>query len=759
LEFTVQKVLIELATGHQLEGKLGKPFRPEDPELIVHIPQTHEPRRVPLEKVCCIRFREALPVDMEPREGDMLEEVEIITGKLFHVRPLKKYFFSTGFYAVDVDEETADQLMFFSLAGVRMRKEYRRLGEILEAEGIVEKKHIDDALAEQERLQKRRVGEVIIAREKGLEQENVEKAIVKARQDKHPRQRIMVGDILVTAGLISQEQLTKALAQQKKEKNKKLGDILVERGLVTKAEILTALATKFRQRFVNLDDITPDPKALSAISEDMVRQLKVFPFKDHGDRIVVANSTPTDPTIGDALRFHAGRRIELVVSLPEQINEYIERYYTAEDQLINYFIGEMSADIKEVAEEEDNDVGLLKETDSGIIKLVNKLLVEAYHKGASDIHIEPGMGREDLKVRYRIDGVCSVVHVIPMTYKKAIIARIKILSNLNIAEHRLPQSGKIMIRYKGKKIEYRVEVTPTVGGNEDAVLRVLASSRPLPLDQMGFSDWNLEQFRKIIKKPYGIVLCVGPTGSGKTTTLHSGLGYINTPDRKIWTAEDPVEITQDGLRQVQVLPKIGFTFGEALRSFLRADPDIIMIGEMRDRETAAIAVESSLTGHLVFSTLHTNSAPETVVRLVEIGLDPFNFADALLGILAQRLARRICNSCKEPYSPTEEEYKDLQHFYGESWYEKHQMPALDAGFTLMKATGCKDCDGGYKGRLALHELLIATPEVKNSIKANAGVEELRDLAIDQGMRTLQMDGVAKVLQGHSSLEQIMRVCL
>ncbi len=754
----MQKVLIELATGYQLEGKLAEPFRPEEVELIIHLPQSAEPRRVPLAKACCIQFLETLPEDMDPPEGNMLEEVEIITGKHFHVRPLEDYSFSTGFYAIDVDGDSAGRLMFFSLAGVRMRKEYRRIGEILEDEGVVKKKDIDDALAEQERLQKRKVGEVIAARESGLDQKNIEKTIRQAPKDSPGSRRIMVGDILVTAGLISQEQLTKALAQQKKEKNKKLGDIFVERGLVTKAEILTALATKFRQRFVNLDDITPDPKALSAISEDMVRQLKIFPIKDHGDHIVVANSTPTDPTIGDALRFHAGRRIELVVSLPEQINEYIERYYTAEDQRINYFIGEMGVDIKKVVEEED-DVGLLKETDSGIIKLVNKLLVEAYNKGASDIHIEPGMGREDLKVRYRIDGVCSVVHVIPKSYKKAIIARIKILANLNIAEHRLPQSGKIMIRYKGRKIEYRVEVTPTVGGNEDAVLRVLASSKPLPLDQMGFSDWNLEQFRKIIKKPYGIVLCVGPTGSGKTTTLHSGLGYINTPDRKIWTAEDPVEITQSGLRQVQVLPKIGFTFGEALRSFLRADPDIIMIGEMRDRETAAIAVESSLTGHLVFSTLHTNSAPETVVRLVEIGLDPFNFADALLGILAQRLARRICNECKEAYRPTEEEYKDLQHFYGESWYKKHQMPAFDSGFSLMKAAGCKDCNGGFKGRLALHELLIATPEVKTSIKANAGVEELRDLAISQGMRTLQMDGVAKVLQGHSSLEQIMRVCL
>lgn len=754
----MRNVLIYLVTGQQLEGKLEKPFQFKEKVLLLQLKKIKEFRRLPLAKVCCLRFMEPFPDEMEPGKDDLLEEVETVTGMIFHVRPLEKYLSGSGFFAVDVDAEAEGRLMFFTLSGLRMRQEYRRLGEILEEAGLVKQKDIEEALVEQERLKKRRVGEVIAAREAGVDQANIETTIRQAKKKSRASQLVRVGDILVTAGLISQKQLVKALAHQKREKKKKLGDILVDRGLVSKAEILTALATKFRQRFVNLDDITPDPKALSAISEEMVRQLKIFPIKDHGDHIVIANSTPTDPSIGDALRFHAGRRIELVVSLPEQISEYIEKHYTTEDQRIGDFIGEMGTDIKEVIQEDD-DVDLLRETDTGIIKLVNKLLVDAYNKGASDIHIEPALGKGDLTVRYRIDGVCGVVHEIPMTYKKAIISRVKILANLNIAEHRLPQSGKIMIRYKGKKVEFRVEVTPTVGGNEDAVLRVLASSKPLPLDQMGFSGRNLEEFIKIIKKPYGIILCVGPTGSGKTTTLHSGLGYINTPDRKIWTAEDPVEITQPGLRQVQVLPKIGFTFDQALRSFLRADPDVIMIGEMRDRETAAIAVESSLTGHLVFSTLHTNSAPETVVRLIEIGLDPFNFADALLGILAQRLGRRVCPSCAKPYRPSEEEFADLFHFYGEAWYEKHNMPPYDDDFKLYSGKGCKDCENGFKGRVALHELLIATTAMKEAIKDNVGVGELRHIAIREGMKTLQMDGVEKILQGHSTLEQIMRVCL
>jgi type II secretory ATPase GspE/PulE/Tfp pilus assembly ATPase PilB-like protein len=331
---------------------------------------------------------------------------------------------------------------------------------------------------------------------------------------------------------------------------------------------------------------------------------------------------------------------------------------------------------------------------------------------------------------------------------------------LDIAERRRPQSGKIMLRYEGRKIEYRLEVTPTVGNQEDAVLRILAASKPLPLDAMGFSSSNLAKFREILAKPYGIILCVGPTGSGKTTSLHSALGHINTPVRKIWTAEDPVEITQCGLRQVQVHPKIGFNFADALRSFLRSDPDVIMIGEMRDPETAQIAIEASLTGHLVFSTLHTNSAPETVVRLIEMGMDPYNFSDALLGILAQRLARKLCEHCKKPYHPDREEYDELVHGYGKEWFAAHSMTDYLPELSFMKKEGCEKCGGtGYKGRIAFHELLIGTKTVKDAIKKNTGVEQLRSLAIEEGMRTLRMDGIMKVFRGITDYEQVNKVCL
>jgi type II secretory ATPase GspE/PulE/Tfp pilus assembly ATPase PilB-like protein len=493
----------------------------------------------------------------------------------------------------------------------------------------------------------------------------------------------------------------------------------------------------------------------------VVNKLQVFPIESSSRHFVVATSTPTDPTITDNIRFITNRHVELVVATAAQITKAIDKYYNIQETSpVETLIGEMGNVDATVADDEQSDESLIVEPDSKMITFVNQILIDAYKRGASDIHFEPGMGKEPFTIRYRVDGECYIAHRIDYTHKAGIISRLKIISDLDIAERRRPQSGKIMLRYEGRKIEYRLEVTPTIGNQEDAVLRILAASKPLPLDAMGFSGSNLIKFREILAKPYGIILCVGPTGSGKTTSLHSALGHINTPVRKIWTAEDPVEITQQGLRQVQVHPKIGFNFAEALRSFLRADPDVIMIGEMRDPETAKIAIESSLTGHLVFSTLHTNSAPETVVRLIEMGMDPFNFSDALLGILAQRLARKLCDNCKKPYHPDREQYDELVHGYGKEWFAAHKMTEYNPELSFMKKEGCEKCGGtGYKGRIAFHELLIGTKMVKDAIKKNTGVEELRELAIEEGMRTLRMDGIQKVFQGITDYEQVNKVSL
>jgi type II secretory ATPase GspE/PulE/Tfp pilus assembly ATPase PilB-like protein len=333
------------------------------------------------------------------------------------------------------------------------------------------------------------------------------------------------------------------------------------------------------------------------------------------------------------------------------------------------------------------------------------------------------------------------------------------MSSLDIAERRKPQDGKIKFRLQNRDIELRVATIPTSGGNEDVVMRILAASEPLPLNKIGMSPRNFQEFVSMISKPYGIALVVGPTGSGKTTTLHSALGYINTPERKIWTAEDPVEITQYGLRQVQVHPKIGFTFAAAMRSFLRADPDVIMVGEMRDQETAETGIEASLTGHLVFSTLHTNSAPETVTRLLEMGMDPFNFADALLGVLAQRLVRTICPDCTAPYVPEPKEFDELVHAYGEESFAKTGIVRTE-DLRLQRGAGCERCNGsGYRGRMGIHELLVGTDRVKEAIQRRGRVEEIRQFAMQEGMTTLLQDGIAKVFQGLTDFKQVRTVCI
>jgi type II secretory ATPase GspE/PulE/Tfp pilus assembly ATPase PilB-like protein len=417
--------------------------------------------------------------------------------------------------------------------------------------------------------------------------------------------------------------------------------------------------------------------------------------------------------------------------------------------------------------------------DNELVKLVNKIIIDAYQQGASDIHIEPYPGKSKTEIRFRKDGELVPYIQVPASYRNALAARLKIMCDLDISEKRKPQDGKIKFKKFGPlDIELRVATIPTQGGVEDIVMRILAAGEPLPLDKMGFSKRNLQLCKQEVDKPYGLFFVCGPTGSGKTTTLHSVLGYLNTPDMKIWTAEDPVEITQKGLRQVQMNPKAGLTFAIAMKAFLRADPDVIMVGEMRDKETVSTGIEASLTGHLVFATLHTNSAPESIIRLLDMGMDPFNFADALLGILAQRLARRLCK-CKEAHVATTEEIQALMEEFSlelqntDTWKKDPKVAreklyeswVKDFGnekgeIIIHTAKGCDACGNtGYKGRLGLHELLIGTDRIKKNIQEHARVSEMFATALEDGMRTLKQDGIEKVLQGITDIQQVRAVCI
>ena len=415
--------------------------------------------------------------------------------------------------------------------------------------------------------------------------------------------------------------------------------------------------------------------------------------------------------------------------------------------------------------------------DNELVKLVNKIVIDAYNQGASDIHIEPYPGKAKTEIRVRRDGSLAPYIEVPASYRSAIVARLKIMCDLDISEKRKPQDGKIKFKKFGPlDIELRVATIPTTGGVEDIVMRILAAGEPIPMDKLGLTTKNNENLRNAVSKPYGLFFVCGPTGSGKTTTLHSVLGFLNTPDTKIWTAEDPVEITQKGLRQVQVNKKV-MDFPMVMKAFLRADPDIIMVGEMRDAETTHVGIEASLTGHLVFATLHTNSAPEAVIRLLDMGMDPFNFADALIGILAQRLAKRLCK-CKEPYTPGPDELKAFMNEYttdlrlSDAWKKDPQGEAKklydywlkeyakDGKLQFYKPKGCDACGGsGYKGRCGLHELMIASDAVKKLIQERARVSDLFIKSVEEGMSTLKMDGMDKVMMGLTDMKQVRTVCI
>jgi type II secretory ATPase GspE/PulE/Tfp pilus assembly ATPase PilB-like protein len=568
-------------------------------------------------------------------------------------------------------------------------------------------------------------------------------------------------DYLLAQHRITQDELNSAIAESRRRQTD-VESILIEQYKVPKGDLGVSLSQFYRCPFIEYDErIIPPPDLMKDLKLEYLKRNFWLPLRREDDGVVVLIDNPQDlarvDSVSQALK---NRKVKWAVGLKKDIALYLAAAsgeLSAKDSIGN-ILGDLSAETAPEAGE--MTAGELDENDSAVIRLANQIIMDAYKARASDIHVEPYGVQKDTVIRYRVDGSCSEYQKIPGVYRRAIVARLKIMAQLDIAERRKPQDGKIKFRLAdGREIELRVATIPTANQNEDVVMRILSASEPLPIDKLGMTERNLQEMKRIAEKPYGLILCVGPTGSGKTTTLHSILGYINKPERKIWTAEDPVEITQYGLRQVQVMPKIGFTFAQAMRAFLRADPDVIMVGEMRDEETASTGIEASLTGHLVFSTLHTNSSVETVVRLLDMGLDPFNFADALLGVLAQRLVKRICPECKAEFHPERADYDELAEAYGKDAFEQlgHKY---DESFVLYKGKGCANCGkSGYRGRAAIHELLIATDEMKRLIQTKARVAEMVALAKSGGMTTLVQDGVLKSLSGLTDFRQVKAVAI
>ncbi len=568
-------------------------------------------------------------------------------------------------------------------------------------------------------------------------------------------------EYLLRNGLLSSADLEAAI-EESKRRAVDLESLLLDAYRVPKMELGRSLGEYYQCPYIPYDDRTVvDPELLRNLSHDYLKRNHWVPLRRDNNLLEVVIDNPRDMgKIWDIKRAFPGLTVRIAVGLKRDIEQFL---LAASDHAATGSIGDILVELiseAQAEQREDAGIAVIDENDSAIVRLTNQIIAEADRRGASDIHIEPYSDHKETAVRFRVDGTCFTYMRIPPAYRRAVVSRIKIMANLDIAERRRPQDGKIRFKLnKERQIELRVATVPTAGSNEDVVIRLLTAKGPMPLEAMDFSSETLAAIKGLAEKPYGIFLCVGPTGSGKTTTLHAILGHINTDERKIWTAEDPIEITQEGLRQVQVHPKIGFTFAAAMRAFLRADPDVIMIGEMRDKETADIAIEASLTGHLVLSTLHTNSAVETVTRLLDLGCDPFNFADAMLGVLAKRLCKRICRECREAYHPTRREYDELVRSYGAKHWPKLGVEYSDE-FRLYRGRGCDACNGtGFRGRVPLHELLRASEEMKNLVQSRARTAEMLSLAMKEGMTTLVQDGIEKVLKGMTTFKQVRAVAL
>lgn len=765
-DYDKTSVTIELANNTRTKGKLLS-FNATNESISILEPRAVVPTEVDMGTVKYMRLEKpyqlmlsspgtpGISVDSEARSFEVyFKDRTELTGKTFGSRTDKN--------GIHLYEQTKVGRkwrycthLWVAKAAIENHIIGGQIGEMLVEENIVTQEVVDTALQDQQEERSRLLGEYLVT-QKIVDSRELESAL--ARQKHMPN--LKLGEILVGEDLVSDAQLNEALKEQKKKRKGALGEILVDRGVIHKDEIQQALAKKLGIPFVNLREFIVEPEVIRMLTAAIAFKHKVVPLYVYEGKIVVAIENPMDWQVTDALSFNINKYVEPVMASPEDINWALQFYYSSED--IESTIAEYDEDMEsELDDDDDYDATIFSAvetqqvTDNVVVKIVNKIVEDAHRQKVSDIHIEPGMGKQKVLVRFRKDGVLATYYKFPTKYRSVFVSRIKVMAHLDISNKYKPQDGKINFRHFALiDIELRVATIPTAGGIEDVVIRILSGGKCMPVNAIGLSTPNLDNLLAGVTKPYGLFLVCGPTGSGKSTTLHSILNYLNSSERKIWTAEDPVEITQPGLRQLEVNEKVGMTFSGAMRAFLRADPDIIMIGEMRDTETAGTAIEASLTGHLVLSTLHTNSAAESIVRLLDMDMDPFNFADAMIGILSQRLTKTLCTSCKKSYVPEASEIEFLATEYCresipdgtrsdpeesevETQIKEWKKDFAQKGeFTLYKAPGCLDClDTGYRGRMGIHELLMSTPAIKKMILRRAPAADIHFEAVGSGMRT------------------------
>ncbi|MGI4848937.1 MAG: GspE/PulE family protein [Janthinobacterium lividum] len=772
------KSLIVMGDGRRESGFLQK-LDPELMQLVFRSDRAETPAIIPFSRFKSLRLLEPIglrrlavagrPADAVPSKMSSKQKcvVQFKDGDSLISETVGFVQQKCGLFLFLVSDNTAVAMRWFIPADtIKSFQIGSQLGEMLVEEKLATQDSVDQGLKAQEGLRTKKLGDYL-QKQQIVTQAQIETALQNQKEMPH----IRLGEALRQENLITEKQLNDALELQSRDRKMHLGEILVTMDVIKRETIRRVLAQKLGIPLVALRKFEFDPNLVKTMPADLVRQYNVMPLYRTESRLVVAMENPLDFEPLQALAFFTKLKIDPVMASVEDIAMAIKRNYggggTGRSESMESLMDELGAghEAPTLAGNPANED--ITESDNTLVRLVNKIILDAFEEGASDIHIECMKGKAPTRVRFRRDGVMQHYSDIPANFRTALVSRLKIMSRLDISERRRAQDGKMdFAQFGPAKIELRVLTMPTTDGLEDVVMRILAAPKAISIDSLGLSTYALEGIKKIAESPHGLMFVCGPTGSGKTTTLHSVLNFINTPDRKIWTVEDPIEITQDGLRQVQTQSKIDWTFAAVLRSFLRADPDVIMVGETRDPETARTVIEASLTGHLVFSTMHTNSAAESVVRLLDLGLDPFNFADALRGVCGQRLARRLCSACKEAYTPDEEEIKKLSYEYCHdtdlqagaveaTWKRTHGNQ--DGQYTLFRTKGCEECNGGYKGRVGIHELLMNSPAVKKIIHSHGTVHDIVRVAVSEGMQTLRQDGINKIFQGLTDWEQIRTI--
>ncbi len=696
-------------------------------------------REEPSDAVAWIAFRTAAAAPAAGAEGF---RVHVAGGPVLNVRVRPDDVRSElGFYAAPAGKDDKVAELFVYAHAVNGTERDVPLGAMLIAEGLLDPDAVSRGVAAQSNGRRLPIGEILVSM-KRVDAEAVESALATQRHSK-----LRLGDVLVEAGFASAADIELAMAEQRRRQGKRLGEVLVEIGILSEQDLARALAAKFQLPLVNLDEVEVNASALAEVPAEIVGKYGVLPIDVDAKVLTVAIADPLATDAIDMLRFQCRRRVRVVLATQSQLRSALEDAHYTRALLVAQPPSTPAPVVHAGYDYRDDDV----------VRMVNQLILSSAQRGASDIHIEPHGDDRPVRVRVRIDGRCVNAPDIPGRHRSALVNRVKILASLDIADRRRPQDGKLkVVGDNNKSIDIRVTTVPTIEDNEDVVLRILTASRRLGFEDLQLSPHNADVVQSWMRLDHGLILCVGPTGVGKTTTVHAMLGMLNTDELKVWTAEDPVEIVGAGLRQVHVQPKIDLTFANALRTFLRADPDVIMVGEMRDRETAALAVEASLTGHLVLSTLHTKSAADTIGRLLDMGLDPLTVADALSGVVSQRLVRRLCDTCKTHDVASRDEIASLERVFGEDVVAQARA-TIGEPVRLWRASACDACAGsGYAGRIALTEVLTVDDRVRAMIARRATTDELRGVA-QEGCVSLKGDGLAKALAGYTDVLEVIAV--